>query len=98
MLNKLTLKDFVNIYLPIKNYKDNFKTTVTDKISSYLFDVIVNKEYIENKNESYVWSVVEDKYKNNILLIPGKNREAKYVIVTTIPLKNKNEYVSIKKR
>lgn len=101
-LTSIPFKNFLTKYVPIINIKD-LETASTEiegdkEYIKYIFIGSIDLEYIINKSENYVWSVVEDISNNRVLLLPGRNQEAKYFVITTKPSFNKNEYVNLKRK
>jgi hypothetical protein len=97
-MKKISFKEFVYKYQPVLNHKKDTTVMIGDaKYSSYIFNIEEHQEYVTNKNNSYVWSVVKDR-DNSILLVPGGNPEAKFVCITTVPFKNIEVYVNLTKK
>ena len=97
-MKKISFKEFVYKYQPILNPKNDATVMIGGaKYSSYVFSTNEHQEYITNKNNSYVWSVVKERDK--ILLVPGKNREANFVFIATVLIKKNIEvYVNLTKK
>ena len=93
-MKKISFKEFIYRYQPVLNHKKDTTVMLGDvKYSSYIFSNEEHLEYIANKNNSYLWSVVKDGDK--ILLVPGSNNEAIFSCVTTVPFKNVELYVNL---
>jgi len=96
-MKKISFKEFIYRYQPVLNHiNDTIVMHGDTKYSSYIFSIKEHQEYITNKNSSYVWSVVKDGDK--ISLVPGKNFQAEFVCITTVPVKTTELYVNLTKK